>query len=272
METPRCWNIAANGALVQPSSLHTMPAHDRGLLLGDGVFDTLRVENGQAFFALQHLTRLQHAAQVLQLPCVTTMAHIMQAAQQLGQGTLRLNISRGMAPRGLLPPPQPQAQTWLLGYNTLPARNVSLDMASLSTIRRNDTSPLSGIKSLCQLEQVLALQQAIGQGADEALLANTRGFLTCASAGNIIYTLHGHGGLFTPPLHDGVLAGITRARLLPYLIEKSLHMNDLAQVSGMVTINTLRGVCAVHAIAGVGVLPASVALADYLMANMPQNA
>ncbi len=264
MQTPLLWNIAANGAIVQLLCEGQLAANDRGVLLGDGVFDTLRVVDQQAQHCDAHLARFINAAAVLQLPCVVTAAHIAAAAQQLQQGTLRITITRGAAPRGLLPPPQAKMQTWLLGYNSLPARGVIIEHAAVSTICRNHTSPLSGIKSLGQMDQVLALQQAQQVNASEALMPNTRGMLSCASAANIMYTLHGHDAIFTPPLHDGVLPGITRARLLSLLTEYSLPANNLGAVSGMAITNSLRGACGIANIVGVGALPASAQLAERL--------
>ena len=72
---------------------------------------------------------------------------------------------------------------------------VSLHIATVT--RRNEYSPLSSIKALPYLDNVLALSEARAQGADDALMLNTRGTIACASAANLFIIRDGR--LETPP-------------------------------------------------------------------------
>ena len=82
----------------------------------------------------------------------------------------------------------------------------------LSTMRRNDLSPLAGIKSLAYVEGVVARLEARRAGADDALLCNTRGVLTGATSSNVFAVMD--GTLVTPSEADGILPGIARRTVL----------------------------------------------------------
>ncbi len=121
-----------------------------------------------------------------------------------------------------LPPPQP------------PARLITATIT-----RRNETSPLSRIKSLNYLDSILARQEAAEKGADDALLLNTNGFLAEATAANVFLLISGQ--LVTPPLTDGALPGIRRALLLETgtVIEQRISTADLARAESGFLANVL---------------------------------
>jgi len=120
--------------------------------------------------------------------------------------------------------------------------------ASVSRVRRNEGSPLSQVKWLGYAEHVLARQEAVANGADDALLLNTRGVLVCATAANLFIVQAGH--LVTPPLEDGALPGATRALVLEELVPKlglavlthSLRTIDLLRAEEAFLTNTLMGI------------------------------
>ena len=84
--------------------------------------------------------------------------------------------------------------------------------AVFSAVRRNETSPLSGIKSLNYLDNLLAREDARRRGADEAILLNTRGLVAEGSASNV-FLVRGNK-LMTPGIQSGALSGITRRAVL----------------------------------------------------------
>ena len=88
----------------------------------------------------------------------------------------------------------------------------------------------------------MALREAAALGADEAVLLNVRGRLACAAAANLVFQIHGR--IVTPPLSEGVLPGVTRARLraaLKDLEERPLTQREAAAADGVVLTNALRG-------------------------------
>lgn len=211
-----------DGVLQDRSSTRIAP-DDRGFTLGDGLFETIRVSDGVALHGRRHLARLRDGAATLGIPvprdddaieaawCQVLVANMME------QGSLRLTLTRGPAPRGVAPPASP-CPTMLItaatGHSVLGP--VALIVAGKT--RRNEFSPLSRIKSLNYLDSVLARQEALEKGADDAILLSTRGMVAETSAANLIVLLD--GALVTPPVEDGALPGIARG----LLIERRLVM------------------------------------------------
>jgi branched-chain amino acid aminotransferase len=212
MAEPMLW---LNGALL-PAAVARIDPADRGLLLGDGLFETMAARDGAIPELPRHYARLTHGAAVLRIPVPLTLAAMDEACRDLlasnGQQTaaIRLTLTRGPGPRGLAPLAHP-TPTILITTAPLPPPGGPLRLITAS-IRRDETSPLSALKTLNYLPGVLARIEAAEQGADDALLLNHQGFTAETSAANLFARL---GGLwFTPPVTDGALPGIFRARLL----------------------------------------------------------
>ncbi|MCE7027484.1 aminotransferase class IV [Jiella avicenniae] len=189
-------------------------ANDRGLLLADGVFDTALVLGGRVFRGTDHLQRLADACAALQLPVqLARLDEAMAAlAERCGNGSIRLTVTRGPAPRGLARPAEPRPT--VLGSIAPLAPAMMFRPVSLVTtaIRRNETSPTARLKSLAYLDAVLATDEAKAKGADDALFLNTAGRLASTCLANVFVA--DETRLSTPSLEEGVLAGITRKWIL----------------------------------------------------------
>lgn len=235
-----------DGRLSEDDSL-TLPANDRGLLLGDGLFETLLLQDGRLWRKAWHLRRLRDAAAILALPLD---ARIEQALQDLanaaptGCHVLRLTVTRGPGARGLRLPEQIQPSVFarLLPWTLAPGQPLRLVQ---SGIRRNETSPLSRLKTLNYLDNILALDNALARGADDALLLNMQGRVACTSAANLCMAVG--DTLFTPPIDDGVLPGITRQVVQEKagaiglaMREQSLAVADLPRARAVFALNSLR--------------------------------
>jgi branched-chain amino acid aminotransferase len=116
--------------------------------------------------------------------------------------------------------------------------------AHVSSIRRNEHSPLSRLKSLAYLDNVLALREAAAAGCDEALLLNTAGRLAGGSRSNLFLVLN--GSLVTPPPSEGILAGIARRTLIDLAgevgiaaREAPLTLDDVEAASEILICNSL---------------------------------
>ena len=193
------------------------PLDDRGLLLGDGLFETLAWTDGDLPLLAAHLSRLSAGCHLLGLPVpdLEAAAALCAAAPGLagvtsGRAAVRLTLTAGSGGRGLDRPDRPQprlvASAAAFSPPTTPAT------LALSTVRRNEGSPASRVKSLSYLDNVLARAEARTAGADEAVMLNNRGELACAGAANLFWITDDR--LHTPDLACGVLDGITRACVL----------------------------------------------------------
>ena len=234
-------------------------ASDRGLLLGDGVFDTSLVLGGRMVWRAAHLRRLVAHARALGFDADPARLEAAVdgglATLEGGHGALRLTLTRGPGRRGLAPPDAPRP-TLIAALAPLPATALFAPLRlHATTIRRNETSPLSRAKSLCYGDAVLAAAEARAADCDEALFLNGSGHVACAGAGNL-FAIFGDR-LATPPLTDGVLDGVTRAVLLAgasriglLAVERSLAPADLESADAVICTSSLRLVAPVLSIDG----------------------
>ena len=241
-----------DGVLLGRAAARIDPS-DRGLLLGDGLFETVLVRHGHAEHLELHLQRLARSADFLAIPLpvdapgIAVAIEELLAALGLGQdlAALRITLTRGAGRRGLLPPEEPQSHLLLTAVPYHPPAQTAF-AACIVDIRRNEGSPLSRLKSLNYLDNVLALQQAVAKGADEALLCNNAGAICCASRANV-FVIRGRR-LQTPPLSDGVLDGIQRHLVLQHaaaagydVAEETLMPADLPGIDEAFVTNSLMG-------------------------------
>ncbi|MFC2049673.1 aminotransferase class IV [Chloroflexota bacterium] len=212
--------IYLNGDLVPRSQAKISP-FDHGFLYGYGLFETMRSYGGAIFRFDRHLARLHHAAEALGIASRLTSFDLEKAcyevlkANNLSEARLRLTVSAGEG--DITPNPATCSSITVF----IVARELVLlppeiyergYTAILSSWRRNSQSLLSRLKSTCYLENVLARQEAVAAGADEALLLNERGFVAEGSTTNIFAA--GGEMLVTPSAESGALPGITREAVL----------------------------------------------------------
>jgi len=212
--------VYLDGELVAAESA-ALPASDRGLLYGYGLFETMRAYGGRVFRLAQHYRRLQVGADVLAIPVSLTLAALAEAAgatlarNGLAGARLRLTVTAG--PDGGRPSLLLTAREVTEYPPELRRRGLA---AVVSAVRRNETSPLAGVKSLNCLDNVLAREDAHRRGFGEAILLNTRGFIAEGAASNVF--LVRDGKLLTPGIEAGALPGITRRAVLELAAEERL--------------------------------------------------
>lgn len=226
-------------------------ADDR-VRLGDGIFDTMLAicEGGlpRLCHANLHFERLLRSAQILDIAVPYEMEKFQDVAELLlernlyRQGRYAINtvITRGPSERGLAAPETPQPQI-VMRASTVPETFPPVESIISKTVRRNEGSPLSQIKSCNYGDNILARLEADKAGANEAILLNNAGRVACATVGNVFVMIN--GTLYTPPLSDGAMAGIVRGLLLQHhgAQEKSLSADDLQNAQGVYIGNSIRG-------------------------------
>jgi branched-chain amino acid aminotransferase len=236
--------IYLGGQLVAAAEARVDP-WDRGLTLGDGLFETIAVRAGRVARLEAHLSRLRDGGDVIGLKVPLGDSALAEAfsevieANGIGEGVLKLIVTRGPAPRGLLPPAPVQPTLLIAGISQELAPPEPATAVIATVTRRNEHSPLSRIKSLNALDNVLAAQEAARRNADEVLLLNGAGNLAEAAAANLF--LVAGGIVITPPVHDGVLPGVMRADVIKALgvAERSLRPADLTKASEAFLTNSL---------------------------------
>ena len=202
-----------------------LPALDRALLFGYGLFETMRSYGGRVFRLAQHYRRLEMGADVLAIPVPLTLAALEKAADAtlarngLAGARLRLTVTAG--PEGGRPSVLLAAREVTEYPPELRRRGMA---AVVSAVRRNETSPLAGVKSLNCLNNLLAREDAKRRGAGEAILLNTRGFIAEGAASNVF--LVRDGKLLTPGIEAGALPGITRQAVLELAVAEGLAAEE----------------------------------------------
>jgi branched-subunit amino acid aminotransferase/4-amino-4-deoxychorismate lyase len=190
-----------------------VPATDSGLLHANGLFETFRARRGHVYRLTNHVARLRSGAGVLGITPPEDLDHLPEIVREitsrahLTDARLRLTLTAG--PPDGMPAFIVQARLATDYPAEMYARGAT---AVISPVRRNETSPLSRIKSLNYLDNLLARRDAQRVGALDALLLNTRGTLAEGAASNVFIVRR--GAVLTPPVEDGALPGITRAAVL----------------------------------------------------------
>jgi branched-subunit amino acid aminotransferase/4-amino-4-deoxychorismate lyase len=250
MSTPISWlgDGTGQGRWGTPQTL-TLPISNRGLLLADGLFETLLVEADRAWLLEEHLARWQSSAALLGLPpppgAATVQPLISAAIERSGIGTalgssgaLRLNWSRGSGARGIDPPRNCSPSFWLQLSASKPCFEPVRVIVS-PTETRSATSLLSRCKSFAYGASIQARRQALEAGADDALLNSSAGGLCCGTSANLLVC---RGGTWiTPPLSSGCLPGVMRQRGLDrgLITEAPVHEQDLTSWEAAWLINSL---------------------------------
>jgi len=222
--------VYLNGSLVPRSQARISP-FDLGFLYGYGLFETMRAYSGRIFRLDSHLERLSKSAQLLGLPqnafnlknaCYDTLK-----ANKLSDARIRLTASIGEGEAIPDPPRNPKSTVLVIATSYTPpsAETYKKGFKSVvSSIRQNSQSPLSRLKTLNYLNQLLARREAKEKGAGEAILLNERGFLCEGSTSNIF--LVSQGTLTTPSEESGCLPGITRQVVIELAQELGLRVAE----------------------------------------------
>ncbi|MFZ0064506.1 MAG: aminotransferase class IV [Pyrinomonadaceae bacterium] len=204
--------LAATKARVAPVS--------SAMLYGRGVFTTVAIHKGKPFLWPDHWRRLLDHGARLNIDCSgCTEAGVGEAMRKLitvnnvGEGRARI-ILLARSGRDFWKTKAPGAkQTDLLimtgEAQQVPAAGMTL---AVSPYRLNTFSPLTGIRSLNYLEQVLSWEEAQAREFDEAVMLNERGEIAAATMANIFWVRE--GTVYTPALSTGAVAGVTRNALL----------------------------------------------------------
>jgi len=236
--------VFLNGRIVREEEA-VVSVFDRGFLYGDGLFETMRVYNGQIFRWHQHLERMSEGAQRLAITLPIDEARLSKWAADLicrnhcSEGLLRLMISRGRGPRGYSPRGAANPTLVMTTHEPPPRCGTPRGWRLItSSVRVPKNDDLARFKTSSKLPQILARLEAEQAGADEALLLNTAGEVTEAASANLFWI--NDGCVLTPPLHDGVLEGITRSLIFELCsalgvaaAESSITAAHLAQQKGI---------------------------------------
>jgi aminodeoxychorismate lyase len=206
--------VYLNGRFV-PEEQACVSIHDRGFLYGDGLFETVRVYDGQPFLWKEHMARLQRGCEIMRIiPPLTGEEMIkvlteLLCRNRLSEATARVALTRGSGPRGYSPRGA-EYPTLAIALFPPTKRPANYKLIS-SAIRLPTHDPFAAFKHGNKLRQVLARAEADDAGADEALLMNDRGEVIEGTSTNIFWI---DGQTVCTPALQGILPGTTRGYVL----------------------------------------------------------
>jgi len=211
--------VFLNGEFV-PACEAKISVFDHGFLYGDGFFETMRSYHGRIFLLEEHLDRLFCSARALEMKIPWERKDIKRFLHRMVEINgdnilLRLTVSRGPGPAGIDPrlysKPTIVITSREAAYNER-WYNEGARAVFVRTLRNLAGATLPEVKSLNFLNNILAKQETVRAGADEGFMLNYRGQVTEGTVSNVFAVRD--GCLATPSLDCGLLAGITRLKVL----------------------------------------------------------
>jgi len=244
----RTW---VNGQLLGLPDEPSISALDHGIIVGDGVFETIKIEQGQPFALTRHLDRLVRSAAGLgigkpDLGAIRDGISATMEGQDLPFGRIRLTVTSGLGPLG-----SPRGATGLTQVVITEPCERPPSISKIATVPwpRNERGALAGLKTTSYAENALMVEYALARGASEAVMPNTAGDLCEGTGSNIMYVVGEQ--LITPTLKAGPLAGVTRALVLEWcaaeldVVERDAPIEVLQEADEVILVGTTRDVQAI---------------------------
>lgn len=249
----RAW---LNGQLLESPKERAISVLDHGMVVGDGVFETIKVERGAPFALTRHLDRLVRSAAGLGIgkPDIAAIREGVDATiagQELSFGRIRITVTSGIGPLG-----SPRGNQGLTSVVITEPCDRPPSISAIATVPwpRNDKGAIVGLKTTSYAENALMVEHALARGASEAVMPNTGGMLCEGTGSNIFYVMEGQ--LITPTLESGCLAGVTRNLVLEWcqgeidVVERDAPIDILRQADEVILVGTTRDVQAISRVDG----------------------
>lgn len=255
--------LSTTGAPVDPSEAK-ISVFDRGFLYGDSVYETMRTAGGRPIELGRHIARLHRSADGigLAIPFADDMLGDAIAQTHAASGNdesyVRVIITRGEGPL-MLDPRKSEAPTLVIIVQPLQVPTEDAYRRGIAAVIVGTTKTQGAvdpaIKSGNYLGSILALRQAIAEGGDDAILCTATGEIAEGATSNVFFVVG--GGLRTPDLQFGLLAGITRELVCELATELGLAVthdrvspDDLRAADEVFLTSSVRGIMPVTSIDG----------------------
>jgi branched-chain amino acid aminotransferase len=250
------WTWLGTGLV--PTAEARVSVLDRGLLRGEGVFETLRTYAGRPFAVTRHLARMSASAAAagVRLPEQARMRTAIEAVADANRfPAARLQVTVTGGPGGPAPDPIGDPEpTLIVLAGPLPATEAVSVTAGVLPWVRHEGAALTGVKPTSYLDHLVGHKWARANGYDEGLWRNGAGQITEATGSNI-FVVDAAGTVVTPPVSAGLLPGVTRdlilarcaARRVP-TAERALEVADLYGAAECFLTSTTKEAVAVVAV------------------------
>ena len=245
-----------------------IPADDRGLAYGDGVFRTLRAVAGRPLQWGRHYAKLHHDCGALDLSCPpesVLLADVQRVAVGHALATVKIIVTRGGGPRGYAPPRGGVPSRIVMAEASAPpARHANGVTVRLCRLRLSHQPALAGVKHLNRLENVLARAEWNDSATAEGLLLDQEGFAIGGTMSNLF--IIEDGALITPDLSRSGVAGVTRDRIIDLAKQagtgcrvEALPYPRVRNAEGAFLVNSLIGLWPIASLEGRTWVPTTLA-------------
>ncbi len=248
--------VNINGALFKGPEAR-ISVFDRGFLYGDSVYEATRTFHKRPFRIDQHIDRLFLSAEKISLSPTFSKEVILSEvlktieASPYQDASIRIVLTRGTNTDLGLDPDLSGPNNLVIFIKEIKPNPAWWTTEGISMIFFQKTTPVSGSlpKTGNYQENILANREAHNRGAYDSFMINTQGHVTEGTTSNA--WIIKNNILFTPPLTDGVLDGLTRKTLLEMakrqmlplpLVEKSLTRDDFLEADECFITSTTRNV------------------------------
>lgn len=215
-----------------PEEEAVVSVFDHGLLYGDGIFEGIRAYHNHVFKLSEHLERLYESARTLTLEIPISMEEMQEVVLEtlrrnnLRDAYIRLVVTRGRGDLGLDPRKCKRATVFCIAASIqlYPEElyEKGLEMVTVATRRNIPEACNPRVKSLNYLNNIYAKIEANLAGVPEAIMLNQEGYVAEATGDNIF--LVKKGKLVTPPIHVGLLEGVTRNTVMNLARDRGIEV------------------------------------------------
>ncbi|MFC4699277.1 aminodeoxychorismate lyase [Glaciecola siphonariae] len=238
--------------LINPANI---TLSDRSVQYGDASFTSAYAQNGQVVLFDEHMQRLKHACEVLNIEFDdwTGLQRVLKELASSGEQiqVLKVLISRGSGGRGYEAPKPQQTRCIITRFSGEPMHGLAdVETLGVSDVPLPSHIGMTEIKHNNRLAQVIARSRSTNMGCEEVLMCNESGQVIEASSANIFYRLN--GAWHTPPLHRYGVRGVMRDAFIAHLSQQGIYVNQathhirqFSDVECVLLSNAVKGIRAV---------------------------
>jgi len=256
--------VYLNGEYV-PKSKATVSVFDHGVLYGDGVFEGIRAYSGSVFQLDPHVDRLFASANYIQLKIPLDKDKITRVIlgtlrrNKLKDAYIRVVVTRGIGDLGVNPESCREPTIFVIAEpvsSALGPKEPKVVRVIISSVRRDSVDATTHeVKSLNYLNSILARLEAANVGADDAIMLDSRGFVSEGTVTNVFTVIE--GVVYTPRTSSAILHGITRARIIRLcrelgimVVEREITPFELVSANEVFMVGTKSEILAVGSVNG----------------------
>ena len=239
---------------IKANDTPTIYANDRGFLLGDGLFETIKYEGGRFQFLQQHLNRIGKSMLDFFFEKPSNFNDIPDICNELitknnlknSVASIRITITRGASERGISVIKGTKPTILITAQKYSPKKNFS-PSALITDVIKNEHSFAIKHKTTQYLDHIFARAQAEQRGFNEAILINSKKNITESTIANLFLVIGGQ--IVTPKISDGILPGIIRKFVIQCcrnanlsIQERSISIDEASSATEIFQTNSLVGI------------------------------